>query len=84
MVSKVYAVSSILSTGMSFFMIRTPTMPGVPLKICTFECIHEFVPSKKSRRREKNPWITDEIIELARRKKRLYSKSRKSPDNFTI
>ena len=48
------------------------------------ECTHKFIPSKKSRRREKKPWITDEIITLARRKKRLYSKSRKSPDNFTI
>ena len=48
------------------------------------ECIHKFVPSKKARCREKKPWITDEIIKLARRKKRLYSKSRKWPDNFTI
>ena len=34
-ISQVSAVSSTLSTGMSFFMIRTSTMPGVPLKICT-------------------------------------------------
>ncbi|XP_072039499.1 uncharacterized protein [Amphiura filiformis] len=46
------------------------------------ECIHTFVPSKRSRRREKKPWINDEIIKLAKKKKRLYRKCKKSPDDL--
>ena len=59
---------------------------------CLFVCLFLFffllnlklqMKSKKSRR-EKKPWINDEIITLARGKKRLYSKSRKWPDKFKI
>ena len=48
------------------------------------ECIHKFVPSKKNLDVVKKKSGGLLVIKLARRKKRLYIKSRKSPDNFTI
>ncbi len=45
-------------------------------------CVHKYVPTRKAKKKPKKPWITVEIINLARRKRRLYRACRKTVNNI--
>jgi hypothetical protein len=45
-------------------------------------CVHKFVPTRKAKKKPKKPWITVEIINLARRKRRLYRACRKAVNSI--